>query len=257
MVFNSAELRGLTPLHLRYGWDIIARIGVLRWLKHQQLSEIQDELSYAYSLHIPQRTIDCIAQRFLLYHTAVHIESAPALMDSIRKQGIFVLHVDSTQQDGSHPLAVHKEGMPSFRVWAEKLFSERKEDWEASLKNVRAHFGNPDVVVRDMGKGVTAGVQEVFPDSRVIISHYHFIRDVGYRLFNPLYPGFKKRIDRTDVKGRLRAILRVVKKRLECASRCSEAEEKRAYELLEWVLSYEKDGEGLGYPFEMLHLMCS
>jgi hypothetical protein len=45
-----------------------------------------------------------------------------------------------------------------------------------------------------MGTGIIKAVAEVFPDTRDLICHFHFLRDIGKDFLNPAYGELRKRL---------------------------------------------------------------
>ena len=86
---------------------------------------------------------------------------------------------------------------------------------------------------------------EVFPDVYVLTCHYHFLKAVGLRLFDKIYPRFQKCVDRTGIKKKLRKLRKRFRKRKRTEER------DRALELLKYVLAYKQDGNGIAYPFSL------
>ena len=236
--------RNLTPPKSRYGFDVLAETGKLRFLEHKQIGEIHDRFRER-GIKIHERTIQNLCQRFLLYVVAVHLESYPKIADLFQQNGGYVLHVDGTTTKGSPELLLLKDSWSGIRLLAVSIATESEECVTPHLETIRENFGNPVAAVRDMGKGIELALIEVFPGVYVITCHYHFLKAVGLRLFDKIYPRFQRRVDRTGVKKKLRKLRRhfLNHKRTE--------ERDKALELLEYVLAYKKDGNGIAYPFSL------
>jgi len=89
----------LVPPKSKYGYDLIAETGQLRFLEHKQIQEIGEELSRR-GIDVPERTIQWLCDRFLLYTIAVHWESLPRLSQLFKTQGGYVLHIDGSGKSG-------------------------------------------------------------------------------------------------------------------------------------------------------------
>lgn len=240
----SRPEKRLTPPKSPYGFDVIAEIGKLRYLEHKQISEIHGSFRNK-GIHIPERTIENLCMRFLIYMVAVHIESFPQLDDLIKGQGGYILHVDATTTKGSPEILLLKDAVSGIRLLAASIPTEASDYVKPHLKTLREHFGNPIAAVRDMGKGFEEAIIEAFPGIYVITCHYHFLRNIGYRLFNKIYYRFQKRVDRTGIKKKLRSLRKNLVKRKK-SEECDEA-----LRLLDYIMEYKKDGNGLGYPFSL------
>ncbi len=245
-VYRPDVMRELTPPRSAYGWDVVVHVGLQRFSEHRQVSEISSALLVSHGVSVPERTVQHLTTRFLEYWTAVHIESIETIRDALEERGGHVLHLDSTQENGSRPLFVAKEGLTGMVLWAVPVPSENRRDLARVLSFLREAYGRPMASVRDMGKGLAWALQDVFPEARVVVCHFHFLRVIGERLLRKHYMDFQRKVDRTGVKGRLRKLLASLEKRQMKGPR-----ENRVEELVRHVLAYRHDGEGLGVPFSL------
>jgi len=234
----------LTPPRSSYTFDVIAEVGRLRYLQHRQILEIRTALKEN-GLQIPPRTIDWLCRRFLEYFTAVHIESAPALSGMLRKQGGYVLILDGTGQHGPMVMQM-RDGWSGMQLLASSVKLESDDEIIPNLQMLREMFGEPVAAVRDMGTGETSALKQVFPGMYVITCHFHFLRAAGWKLFEPIYPGFRSKIERRGLKKRLRYLMRVIAK-----GNYTGADASHALELCRWIFGYKKDGGGIAYPFSL------
>lgn len=245
-VHRSEDLMDMTPPRSAYGWDVVVHIGLQRFSEHRQVSEISKDLLVAHGVDVPERTVHHLATRFIEYWTAVHLESIETIRDALEEGGGHVLHLDATQENGSRPLFVAKEGLTGMVLWAVPVPSENKRDLARVLSFLKEAYGTPMAAVRDMGLGVTTALTEVFPGTRAVVCHFHFLRAVGERLLRKHYKDFQRRVDRTGVKGRLQRMVASLEKREGKGPR-----ERRVEQLARHVLAYRRDGEGLGVPFSL------
>lgn len=245
-VHRSEDLMDMTPPRSAYGWDVVVHIGLQRFSEHRQVSEISKDLLVAHGVDVPERTVHHLATRFIEYWTAVHIESIESIRDALEGNGGYVLHLDATQENGSRPLFVAKEGLTGMVLWAVPVPSENKRDLARVLSFLKDAYGTPMAAVRDMGLGVTAALNEVFLGTCTVVCHFHFLRAVGERLLRKHYKDFHKRMDRTGVKGRLHKLLANLGK-----GEAKGPREHRVEQLVRHVLAYRRDGEGLGVPFSL------
>jgi len=234
----------LTPPGSSYGYDVLAEVGRLRYAEHKQIEEISQMLAEK-GCKVPPRTVAHLCDRYLEHITAVHLDSLPVLDTLVRQRGGYVLHIDGTGNKGRMVLLM-KDAWIGIRLCAVSVQSEAADHVIPWLEYVKTHFGPPVAVVRDMSKGLKAAVSKVFPNTYVIVCHYHFLRDVGQRLFDGLYHGFRNRIDRRGVKKRLRAIRRIVRARKE-----PDEDASMALAVVERILAYRRDAKGLAYPFSL------
>jgi len=234
----------LVPPKSKYGYDIIAEAGRLRFLENKQVQEIKDDFSTR-GIGVPGRTVQWLCDRFLLFIMAVHWESLSILSRLFRAQGGYVLHIDGSGRSGPMVLLL-REGWSGIRLLTAPIRSEAAEFIIPYLKSVRDRFGNPVAVVTDMSKGNIAAIREVFPGVYIIICHYHFLQSVGTKLFEPFYPRFRGKVDHRGVKKKLRTLRRILRHR-----KALDEDEAMTLSIADYILAYEKDGKGLAYPFSL------
>lgn len=234
----------LTPWKSIHGFDVLAEVGRLRFMDHKQIEEIHSILLRC-GVSIPLRTLESLCLRFLHYLMAVHLESLSDVARVLKEQGGYVAHVDGTTTKGDPVMLLIKDSCSKIRLLAASIPSEAKEYVAPYLQMVQRSVGDPVVCVRDMGKGIETAILDIFQGVYVITCHFHFLRNVGSYLFDPIYPRFRDRVYRTGVIKKLRMLRKL------CLKRKSSMERDQAVEFLNVILAYKKDGDGLAYPFSL------
>jgi hypothetical protein len=236
--------KGLVPSKSRYGYDIIVETGRLRFAENRQLGEISSEYARR-GIRIPERTVQWLCDRYLQYLTAVHWESLNRLSQLVRERGGYVLHVDGSGSGGPMVLLL-KDGWSGIHLLTAPISHETAEQMVPHIRVIRERFGNPVAVVADMNGNVWSAVRDVFPETYIIICHFHFLRNVAMKLFESVYPRFRYGVNRCGVKRRLRVLRRLLRRKNGLTE-----EEGRALDAVEYILDYRKDARGLPYPFSM------
>lgn len=234
----------LTPHRSHYGFDVIAEVGRLRYTEHKQVTEIQSCLMQK-GLKVPERTVQWLCDRYLEFVTAVHLESSGLIRKMLEAQGGYVLHIDGTGTKGQMVL-LFRDGWSGINLFSITVPSEGQEFVVPHLEYLKKRFGKPVTVLRDRSKGLKAAVLEVFPDTYVVICHFHFLKDIGLILFDRIYPSFRNRIQRRGIKKKLSVIKRILRRR-----GTLDEEERLALYLVGFILDYHKDAHGLPYPFSL------
>ncbi len=85
----------LTPPRSTHTFELIAEVGMLRYLQHKQISEICSAMKMR-GLNMPPRSAGWLCRRFLEYFIAVHIGSAPAIRALLERRGGYALILDGT-----------------------------------------------------------------------------------------------------------------------------------------------------------------
>lgn len=247
--FVSESLRNATPSRSPYSYDLIVRIGRLRYSRHYQIVEIQDEIARD-GPFIPRSSVQRLCFRFLRYFIAVHLESLSLFADYTWVNGGYVLQIDGSQNHGRGTLILVKDMISGMRLFTARFPSENKEDLVPFLRYMKSVFDVPLVVIRDGGTGIVNALDDVFPDTYQVYCHFHFLRALGHALFDHYRRRFKNAIDKLGVKGQLNKLYRLVQKQQHRGQKRFVREVlNELHELLSYVLNYS--GEGLGYPFEL------
>ncbi len=147
------------------GYDIIARVGLARFLECRQCEEVQLELSCQYGIEIPVRTISHLAHKFIAYFQVVHQESIQLLRKAMQQRGGYILHIDGTCEDGSRVLFVCLDSLSGQVLESCKISSENAEEVEQVLRKVRQNWGCPLAVVHDLRKSLINAAATVFPEN--------------------------------------------------------------------------------------------
>lgn len=247
--FVSKKLRKLTPQKSPYSFDLLSQIGRLRFDEHRQVSDIRRHFSKS-GISIPDTTAQRLCKRFLKYFIVVHLESTPQIKEKIEQNGGYVLQIDGTQNHGRGTIMLLKDSISGIRLFSERVVSEKADYIKPILEDIRDLYGQPLAVIRDMGKGIAKAVDNVFEGTVVIICHFHFLRALGNRLFKYYHDKFRKNVDKTGVKGKLKELRRNAKTRLKAVRDPFAAEIlNELVGILDDVLT--SSGEGLGYPFDL------
>lgn len=235
----------LTPPRSKYGFDLLAEIGQYRFLDHRQIKEIFT-IHKKRNIPVPQRTIENLTHRFLQYAVAVHLESLPLLAEFVKRNGGYALQIDGSTTCGSPELLLVKDGFSGIRLLAASIPTESCEHVQPFLKMILHYFGEPICAIRDGGDGIGNALQNTFPEIYIITCHYHFLGNVGERLLAKKYHSFQRRVYKTGILKKLRAL----KKRT--IQRKTSNERDKALKLVEYVLAFKADAHGLGFPFSVV-----
>ena len=243
-VAASQRLAELAPPGQRFGYDLIAWVGLARYHRRLQRTEIQAELARR-GITLASGSVSALCDRFLLALEALHWQRAPALRAAM-PQG-YVLHLDATCDQGQGGTFLCLDGFTGWVLLALKITSENERALRPAIARTVAAFGDPLATVRDLGSGVAKAVaalhQRGIPD---LLCHYHFLAAVGKRLLDEDHAKLRGQLSRSRLRSRLRDLL--------AASRGpAEGLRQDLPALLLWLL----EGTGrkhLSYPFALPQL---
>jgi hypothetical protein len=256
-------------------YDLIARVGLARFLECRQAEEIQWELSRQSGMEVPVRTINQLSQKFVAYFQVVHQQSIKLLRREMCQRGGYVLHIDGTCEEGSRVLLVCLDSLSGQVLESRKISSENVAEVEQVLRDVRRDWGHPLAVVHDLRKSLITAVGSVFPGVAQFVCHFHFAADVGKDILSSHVDRLRNLFRRTKVRPKLRALCRSLKKFaaaqdsgehvlgsiLDGGSSTDlrqlstpEAVKGTVHALASWILAFSHHGDGYGFPFDVPYL---
>jgi hypothetical protein len=270
-VFGSCELRALAPERGTFGFDVIVHVGQALFVRCLGVQEIVDELRQR-NISISKSEVTFLGKKFIAYLAHAHREAKQALRGGMRKRGGYILHVDGTCEASSPNLFCGLDELSSLVLDSVKIPSEKKELLVPFFKRIKAQYGEPVALVHDMGGGILAAVEEVFPDAPDFICHFHFLRDIGKDLFGKEYKIILDRLKKHRIRTALRKRQRALEKKIADdsraladfvadfdrgafeTSRLAQVPAIAAYALIEWIFDAPCGAAGYGFPFDGPHL---
>ena len=262
-VFNSEELSSLVPEYANFGFDIIEFIGRELFVKNQTESTIV-ELLKTKNVAISPNEVSYLGKKFILYLAQAHREKEPEIKHLINLRGGYFIHLDSTCDGDSPHLFCAIEELLRLVLVARKIPSESCESIVPILEELKKAYGNPVGIICDMSKGILAAIQEIFPEVRVFICHFHWLRDIGKDLLKEDDSFLGSVLRDFEVKATLSKFSREFRTLIKNTSSLSEylaidiedffkqklPEEVIAHLLIEWIQDYTDGLDGYGFPFD-------
>ena len=245
----SRQLASLAPPGQRYGYDLIARVGLQRYLHLRQRSEIRADLTRR-GITLSAGSLSALCDRFLHLLGQLHIQRAPALRKAM--QHGYPLHLDATSDQGKGGLFLCIDGWRDWVLHAVRIRSESEAELRPALESTVALFGQPVAFMRDLGKaGANAVAACRQPPSADLVCQFHFLAAVGRKLLQDDHAALQRGLTRLRVRSSLREWLRPLRAqaRLPRAS----GRDRQLPALLLWLL--EGDGRKRPcFPFGLAQL---
>lgn len=268
-VSHSEELLRLAPSRCNVGYDILVFVGEALFRNHQTTEEIRAQL-IARNVHISNSEIAYLGRKFITFLAAGHHRATPKIRRTMKLSGGYVLHLDATHEGDAPALMTGMDSLSKIVLANVKLPSEHADHIVPFLRQVQTDYGTPKVCVHDMGTGISKAVAQVFPGTRDLICHFHFLRDIGKDFLEPAYDELRHRLRSHAMSSRLRALVRNVRVRIdeghgesvpaaflaEALKTAGAAQDIRlmplaaTYSLALWVLQGKHCGDGYGFPFD-------
>lgn len=270
-IYKSGELEKLIPPWCDFSYDVLVYVGKSFFLEYRNEKEIQSELKQR-NIKISRSEISHLAKKFIVYLTLAHKESSPKIKDAIDKRGGYILHVDAMCDGDSPHLMSALDEISNIVLGNVKLPTEKADKIIPFFKRIKRTFGNPLAIVRDMGKGISSSIKEVFKNVLDFICHFHFLRDIGKDLFGKENDVIRNRLKHHGIQGLLRKEAVQLKKNIDKYPNVIQSlsislengtiEELAfehtplvtAYTIIQWALSGKDHGNGYGFPFDRPYL---
>ena len=262
----------VAPYHI-YGFDVVAKVGIQRFLHCRQRQEIQAEIDSMIGVSIPEGTIQTLIGRFMDVMRGVHEENIPKLREIFENDGGYILHVDGTCEEGSYVHFVCLTGPEPIVLWSEKIESENAVQIQRVLKEVDRRFGRPAATVQDLSSAIRKAVLAQWPKLPIFYCHYHFLADVGKDILGDHYKRIRTILRETEIRPELGRFLKSITKELgenrdEARLICQNLDKPEFFKkkgrslkatsaaagIAEWILSAAAEGTGRGFPYDIQHL---
>ena len=205
-VLRSSALASIVAPRKRYTYDLIAHVGMARFLRRMQREEIRAELYEQRGIELSVGTVSNLCDRFLQLLERLHLHRAPALRAGM--EGGYPLHVDATCERGKGGLLVCMNGWLGWVLGATRIPTENHIHVRPLIEKTVGLFGDPVAVVRDMGDGIEKAVEPLRERGIVdLVCHYHFAAAVGKKLFERPYCHLRNILRHSGVLKKLNTLL--------------------------------------------------
>jgi len=269
--FVSDQLRNLVPVKGTFGFDVIVEVGYSLFVHSCSNEEVMAKLA-AKNVFVSEREVSYLGQKFIIYLAIAHRQSQSRLRNFMARNGGYILHLDGTCEGDSPNLFCGLDGISSLVLDSIKIPSEKKDTLIPFFSGIKEKYGEPIALVHDMGKGIIAAVEEVFPNIADFICHFHFLRDIGKDLLLDDYTALQKRLRKLKVRPLLRQRAKYLEQKINPDnSSFNEIVESidtgtwktnsfehvpliTVYVLINWVFEYPSQSKAYGFPFDKQHL---
>jgi hypothetical protein len=256
----------------RVTFDLVVKVGRLRYDDHRQLQEIQAYLKCSSAkIDLPLSTIGMIAKRFLDFCRLLHQSREPKIREEIGANGGYFLHFDgSTEQRCGLCSLVLMDSRSGHILESLMVPSEKYDTIEAALDKVRAKYGNPLAIISDLRSGFLRACITVFGQGVIhILCHYHYLRTFkdafvqDHTFINTcmtkkwrLQAGLAKQLKSLqEIKPKVGypKELKTVGEIEDYLERTGDVLGTYKY-VLRWILNFKSDSSGKGVPFDLPYL---
>ncbi|MDY0171259.1 MAG: hypothetical protein RBS80_32260, partial [Thermoguttaceae bacterium] len=265
-VRHSPLLGRLVPKGGKYGYDLIAHVGVQTFLEGRALQDIATELRL---LNIPFSSLHDLMLKFLYYFGHLHRQyAAPLLRDGFQQHAKSVWLMDATVEPGTPAFFGVLDAESGLCLEAWKIPTESADDIAPCLHEATARFGRPHEVLHDLGDAMAAACEAVWGSAVAHRAcHFHLLRDIGEDLYAEPQAALRALVRKLKLQPRLKEQRRGqsvwLRDHVEDPTSLAQLLIGRATkvpadvlgrEVLvavhQWILDYPSDGRRQGYPFD-------
>lgn len=272
---RSQQLPQIVAPGANVAYDVLARIGLARYLESRQSKEIHLLLSRDCGIEVKDSTIRYLARKFVAYFQIVHEQSIDLLRAAMRQRGGYILHIDGTCDGASAVVLVCVDSLSGQVLKSQRISSENHIEVKNVLQKIRREWGIPLASVSDLRRALITAAGDVFKGVPQFVCHYHLAADVGKDILLKHQDHLRGLFRCNKVKADLQALKRSLKQyavskesaqhsvlpilalrsRKGLKAHCTpETIQGAVHGLTCWILGYTRDGEGYGFPFDMPYL---
>ncbi len=197
--FYSEEFLSLTLPHCSIGTDITLYIGFHMHIKSQSLDGVQRDLFHQ-GVEINRSSVYRHYQKYLEFMAELSQQDKDEIKKTMENNGGYILSIDAVYSIDSPHLLVCRDTLSQKALMTKLINSENDDVVIELLSEVKAMFGIPIAIVSDMGKGISKGILDVFPEVKHQYCHFHFLKNLGkdlledeYQIIQQKNNGFKKK----------------------------------------------------------------
>jgi len=269
---HSSRLAQLVAPGCRYGYDVVAHVGLESFLRGRRSDEIREDLERHWpSLRIPPSSLDELRRRFLFHLGQVHRHAVPPLREALDTGAGLTWLIDGTVEPGTPVFFGVQEARTAILLGCAKIPTENVDDMVPCLQDIEQAYGRPQRVLHDLSSTMSLACEAAFDQVPHDVCHFHFARDVGEDLLNSPQHMLTSRLRALKLQMRLREQRNTQTQWLREHAGAPEAElvlqrllrgEESTVEwtgtlnrevLLAfhfWILDYAADGNRQGFPFD-------
>jgi len=189
-LFYSEQFLSFTLPGCAIGIDITLYIGFHMHVRSQSLDDVFKYLLQQ-GVQINRSSVYRHYERYLEFMAELSQQDTDEIKKEIEKNSGYIISIDAVYSIDSPRLLVCRDIL-SKKILATKLvLSENDADVIDLLTQVKQTFGPPLAIISDMGKGISKGIETIFPDIKHQYCHFHFLKNLGKDLMNNEYQNIK------------------------------------------------------------------
>ncbi len=115
------------------------------------------------------------------------------------QDGKYYLIIDGTSgMNSQRHIYPCYDGLSGQLIYTKSLTGNTSDDIKGMLKEIEEAYGKPTVISMDQGSSLVKAVEEYWPNIPVHYDHYHFLKNLGKKLFHEETNILKSRLQSID-----------------------------------------------------------
>lgn len=269
-VWRSEDIDMLVPPAGKYAYDVVAEVGLGRFLHRRQNEQIVRRFAEEHGRDLPSGSIHHLTHAFLDGLAAVHEQHNESIAALIRSNGGWVCHLDGTCEAGTDVLFAVIDGLTGITLDTARIPAENARDIQQVVERCVERFGPPLAVMHDLSRNIERAVGHLPESVRHLVCQYHFLENVGKSLTDEHHAELTRRLRQAKICPRLRSLrgelvrcsrgtgsitaaqFEELLKQPRSAPELDPIRLRRhvAYFLLRWIDDYRADLVGERFPFD-------
>ncbi len=265
-VRHSPRLAAVVPKGGKYGYDLIAHVGMQTFLEGRKLQAVAAEL---HPLTVPFSSLHDLLMKFLYYFGLFHEQyAAPLLRRWFQQRGRMTALMDATVEPGTPAFFGLLDAESRVCLGAWKIATENADELVPCLREASQRFGAPDEVLHDLGDAMASACETAWGGAVPHrVCHFHLLRDIGEGLYARPQTALRELVRKLKLQPRLKEQRHGQTDRLRdhvedttalvqllLGQAADVAPDVLGRELVlafhQWILDYARDGHRQGYPFD-------
>ncbi|MGA1825645.1 MAG: hypothetical protein ACMUIP_13380 [bacterium] len=252
----------------RITFDLLVKVGLLRYRDYRQLEEIQAFLKCSAKFDLPISTIGVISKRFLEFCKLLHMKYEYKINEDIKSNGGYILHFDGTTEKKCGKLSfVMMDSLSGHILVCEMIESEKYEHVIKFLEQIKSKYGNPLATLSDLKPGFLSASEDTFKGKVLhIFCHYHFLGTFKEDFIKHHHFIKARLVSTWKIQSGLKKHLMALEKSRAQRQVFKNFEEIEKYwisskntletyrHVLVWILKFKQDSSGKGIPFDLPYL---
>lgn len=266
--YTSQEFHAMVRGKSGFTMEVVCAAGMLRFIKNKSREETQEEIYREYGLLLSTGTISNLSLEFLIRFEMYHSQHFNLLVDTMKKDGGYILGADGTGDGGSDRILLLMDLIRGWSLSYGVIPSEKEGYITPLFDDLINKAGDPLAFVRDMGCGLRKAGEKLFSDILTKECNFHFVRDAGKDMMTANYQELKKVMVRLNVRSDLAKLRKILNyeaksKSIDLHTTMQSLRENapvedideviftETYHLISWILNYTEESHCQRFPYSL------